>query len=361
MNQSVLFEVTNNVGWIRLNRPKVINSLNTEMVHLLYAKLEEWKEDQRVSFICISGEGEKGFCAGGDMKALYDLRDTHVLETAHDFFSTEYKMNILIHQYPKPVLVYMHGVVMGGGVGIAAGAVIRIVTEKTKWAMPEMNIGFYPDVGASYFLNKMPGATGRYLALTSQIIGPVDAIFSGAADTLFNHEDWENLKEEILQMDWKEQEVLPVLNNVITKYSQPIQPSVSTLGKSLDSINTHFRFNTIEEILSSLEKGEKEGDSWAKETRAVLLTKSPLSLKVTLKQLVDGETKSLIDCFKLEYILSMNFMKNPDFYEGVRSVLVDKDRSPKWNFSKFSMILDEDVNSFFIWDDPSMISRIFEK
>lgn len=361
MKQSVLFEVVNHIGWISLNRPNVINSLNTEMVHLMKNKLEEWREDDRISFVCISGEGEKGLCAGGDMKALYDRRDLNVQDTAFDFFLTEYLLDIMIHHYSKPVLVYMNGIVMGGGVGLSAGATHRIVTERTKWAMPEMNIGFFPDVGASYFLNKMPGYIGHYLALTSDVIEAHDIIFSGNADFYMDSQDWVKLKSEILNNDWKIQTVDSELTTLINQFSHPISNSSSRLAAFQDNVNHHFSRNTMEEILLSLEKGEEQGNQWAFETKSMLLSKSPTSLKVTLRQLQQGKKQSLVDCFKMEFALSMNFMNNPDFYEGVRSVLVDKDRTPHWKSPRLEDVSEDYVLSFFEWDEKRIAYKKFDK
>ncbi|OLO29001.1 hypothetical protein BTR23_16635 [Alkalihalophilus pseudofirmus] len=359
-DSSVLFEVENNVGWIRLNRPNVINSLNAEMVDLLSRQFLEWKDDPTVSLVCVSGEGTKGLCAGGDMRALYDLRDSNVLSLAREFFSKEYSMDIMIHGYPKPVLVNMNGIVMGGGVGISVGASHRIVTEKTKWAMPEMNIGFYPDVGASYFLNQMPGYTGRYLALTSGIIKAADVLYAGAADIYLNSEDWESLTSDIASTDWSTTLVEEKLTTILHKYNQPIDVEHSSLANNQEKINQHFSHNTMEEIVASLETEVKNGDEWAKETLDILLSKSPTSLKVTLRQLQQGENQSIVDCFKMEFILGMNFMSLPDFYEGVRAVLVDKDRSPKWNPSRFEDVTEEDVLKFFKWENDNDILKKFD-
>ncbi|MDE5413702.1 enoyl-CoA hydratase/isomerase family protein [Alkalihalobacterium chitinilyticum] len=354
---SVLFERENQVGVIRLNRPKVLNSLNAEMVDLLYRQLQEWKSDPAIAVVCISGEGTKGLCAGGDMRSLYDLRDSSVLDLARDFFSTEYQMDLLIHQYPKPVVVNMDGIVMGGGVGLSVGATHRIVTEKTKWAMPEMNIGFFPDVGASYFLNQMPGAVGRYLALTSGIIKAADVMYAGAADYYMASDDWDKLKADITSTDWKTKEIEDEMNRLLKRYCQPIDIQSSNLATTQEKINQHFSHETMEEIIASLQS-DAAHDEWAKETLTTLLTKSLTSLKVTLRQLQEGEKKSLVECFKMEFILGMNFMSLPDFYEGVRAVLVDKDRSPNWDPSRFEDISEEDILAFFKWDkDDNLLTK----
>lgn len=348
---SVIFENDNGVGVIRLNRPKALNSLTEEMVELIYQQLLDWKDDPSIALISMSGEGEKGFSAGGDMKTLYNLRDTHVEETAYQFFSVEYLLDMLIHFYPKPVLAYMDGFVMGGGVGLTSGASHRIVTEKTKWSMPEMNIGFYPDVGGTYFLNKMPGHVGRYLALTTDIIRANDVLYIGEADYYIERKDWAQLETEILQKDWLGVSVDTELNNLLSKYQQTVDESSSPLAENQEKIDKHFSFQTVEEIFESLDEASNNGDSWASDVHKRLLTKSPISLKVTLEQLIKGKDLSLIDSLKMEFALSMNFMKNPDFYEGVRSVLVDKDRSPNWKYPRLEDVSEALVQSFFQWKD----------
>ncbi|SNT20021.1 Enoyl-CoA hydratase/isomerase [Anaerovirgula multivorans] len=316
------------------------------MIETLYEILQEWEKDDQVTFICLEGEGQRAFCAGGDVRALYDLRNSNVEEHAHYFFETEYRMNRMMFTYPKPILVYMNGVVMGGGVGISVGASHRIVTEGTKWAMPEMNIGLYPDVGGSYFLNKMPGEIGRYLALISKTITASDVLYIGAADYYLNSDLWDNLKGVIMQNKWLGTTVKEELHQLILKFNQSME-NTSTLATLETTINKHFGFNSMEEIFNSLEKSAEEGDSWAKKTKEILLTKSPTSLKVTLRQLMEGKTKSLVDCFKMELDLSMNFMKSHDFFEGVRAVLVDKDQSPNWHPDTIEKVEEKDVESFF--------------
>lgn len=343
---NILYKVENRIGWIKLNRPKALNALSLDMIKELYKILRQWEMDQEVLFICLEGEGDKAFSAGGDVSALYERREFDIQNYALDFFLTEYRMNILIFNYPKPIVVYMKGLVMGGGVGLSIGASHRIVNENTKWAMPEMNIGFYPDVGGSYFLSRMPNYIGRYLALTSTIIKAQDTIFIDAADYYLNSTSWQDLKTELKEKYWVKATLREELHQVIMRYNQPINDicKISELG---NKICQHFCFNRMEEIMNSLEVSAAEGDDWAGNVKNILLTKSPTSLKVTLQQLIEGEKKSLIDCFKMELELSMNFMKSHDFFEGVRAVLVDKDHSPAWYPDKIEKVNEEEVMSFF--------------
>ena len=219
---------------------------------------------------------------------------------------------------------------MGGGVGLTNGAKYRIVTERTKWAMPEMNIGFFPDVGAAYFLNKAPGYAGRYVALTASILKASDVLFINAADYFIASDSLPNFLTELESVNWsKEDDVHTHLKEVIRTFATA--PTLeSELAPSLEEINSHFAFDTIEEIIHSLEKDQSSFSLKAKET---LLSKSPISLKVTLKQFIDGQNKSVEECFATDLVLAKNFMRHEDFFEGVRSVVVDKDQNQIINIS----------------------------
>ncbi|WP_428912541.1 enoyl-CoA hydratase/isomerase family protein [Niallia sp. Krafla_26] len=334
------------VGWLKLNRPKALNALSVEMVDSLYEILDTWRADSNVSLIMISGEGTKGLCAGGDIRFLYEQRNNQVEKHAEHFFTTEYRLDWMIHQYPKPILVYMDGIVMGGGVGLSVGASERIVTEKTKWAMPEMNIGFFPDVGASYFLNRMPGHIGRYLALTAETINAADALYVGAADRYMESSQWETFINEVQNKNWSLQNTKKQLTELLDSICTP-QPLDSSLSEWQSKIDKHFAFDTVEEMIQSLGLAANAGDEWSLKTKKIIEAKSPTSLKVTLSQMQRGESQSLLSCFNMELALSMNFMKNHDFYEGVRSVLVDKDRNPQWDPKTFAEVSPEDVESYF--------------
>ncbi|AOT72578.1 enoyl-CoA hydratase/isomerase family protein [Geosporobacter ferrireducens] len=356
-NSEILYHVSKGVGWIKFNRSHALNALSFEMIESLYKVLQKWKNDDCVAIICIEGEGDKAFCAGGDVRALYDLRDSNVEEYALKFFSMEYRMNMTMHTYPKPILAYINGIVMGGGVGVSMGASHRIITEKTKWAMPEMNIGLYPDVGGSYFLTRMPGYVGRYLALTSVTIGPVDVLYAGAADYFIDSRAWGDVKAVIEGMTWIKDSAELQLNVLLAVSQQVISSknfqmnllNESTLALTEEKITEHFALERIEDIISRLEASAENGDLWAKETLDILLEKSPTSLKVTLQQLIKGEKKNLFDCFMMELEMSMNFMKSHDFYEGVRAVLVDKDRMPRWKPKTLSDVAEEDISAFFTY------------
>ncbi|WP_432663084.1 enoyl-CoA hydratase/isomerase family protein [Wukongibacter baidiensis] len=360
-NREILFEASNGVGWIKLNRPEKLNTFSDNMIELLYDQLLKWKNDQSIAILVIEGEGEKAFSAGGDVRQLYDLKDGNIIESAIESFSREYRMDLTMHLYPKPILSYMDGYVMGGGVGVSVPGSHRIVTERTKWAMPETSIGLYPDVGSSYFMNKMPGCIGRYLALTSKSINAAEALYSGVADYYIDSSSWDDLREAIIERNWNTKRSKEELGNLISKYNK--DPNMSSPIVDLESkINKHFAFNTIEEIVDSLRSSANKGDEWADKTIKTILSKSPTSLKVTLRQLIEGEKKSIKECLMMELTMSINFMKCHDFFEGVRAVLVDKDKNPNWNPPTLEEIKEETVASFFTypWKDGNNPLEDFE-
>lgn len=343
MSDVVIADVKENgVASLTLNRPKALNSLSYEMISIISEKLTKWQTDEEVKLIVLKGEGAKGFCAGGDIKTLYEAQSSEIaFERACHFFELEYMLDLFIYEYKKPIIALTDGIVMGGGVGLSNGTSHRIVTERTKWAMPEMNIGFFPDVGAAYFLNKAPGHVGAYLALTGSVITGADVMFIQAGDDYMNSEELSEFLKELEETEWSDVE--SQLHHHIKKYAKTPAES-SQLQKLEEQINTHFRYDTVEEIVSSLEKDSGE---FAISTLNTLMSKSPVSLKVALKQLRDGKEKTVRECFETDYVLALNFLKHCDFYEGIRSVLIDKDRDPQYRYKKLDEVSDQLVNQFF--------------
>lgn len=345
--QEVLFHVQNGVGRIVLNRPKALNALSVAMVDEIGKQLSAWEQDTQVVLVTVEGAGEKGLCAGGDMRSFYDKKDDNVEEHAVNFFGIEYRMNLQMYRYPKPIVAYMNGIVMGGGVGISIFAAERIVTERSKLSMPEMNIGFFPDVGGSYFMNRMPGHMGRYLALTAHLFNGADAIYLDAADHYIESANWDAIKTNIDAHDWTQvANVADELRALLQKHATAAP--ASSLAAVQEKVDTHFGHESVADILASLDQAAQAGDEWARETAATLRTKSPISMAVALEQLIRGKNMSAADCFRMEMDMSMHFMHSHDFYEGVRSVLVDKDRNPKWNPAAIEDVKREEVEAFFV-------------
>lgn len=344
MTNEVVFTVNDNgLATITLNRPQALNSLSYVMVKEIGSKLNEWKTNSDICIVVIRGAGEKGLCAGGDIKSLYEAGSNEAsLQAAERFFAEEYEVDQQIYHFPKPIIACLDGIVMGGGVGLTYGASHRIVTERTKWAMPEMNIGFFPDVGAAYFLNKAPGYIGRYLALTAKTIGPSDVLYIHAADHYMASEALEHFITKITSIDWHHTELPSVLDQLIDEYASLPERS-SSLSLLQHEVDQHFGFSTVEEIIDSL----VGATDFEMDTKNLLLTKSPVSLKVTLKQLIDGEEKTIQECFATDLILAKNFMRHSDFFEGVRSVLINKGKTPNYKYEKLSDVSNELINDFF--------------
>ncbi|RKD26767.1 hypothetical protein BEP19_16335 [Ammoniphilus oxalaticus] len=350
MNQDlhVIFTVENSVGWITLNRPKALNALSYEMVLEIREQLRIWKDNPAVALVCIVGAGDRALCAGADIRALYQEKHTSgdARALARAYFSAQYEMDHIIHTYPKPCLVIMDGIVMGGGVGLSIGCSHRLVTENTKWAMPEMNIGFFPDVGASYFLNQMPGHVGRYLALTSETITAADTLYIGAADLYLAAESVKPCLEALRAHPWQQDGVQEDLATLLHSLSSP-SPEPSLLEEHQDKINEHFRHNCVEEIVSSLKEASLVGCDWSAQKIGAIQQKSPTSLKVTLEQMMRGKTLPLDACFNMEVELGVEFMGRDDFFEGVRATLIDKDKAPQWSPQHLKDVTSEMVAAYF--------------
>lgn len=342
----VLFSIRDNgVATITLNRPKAINSLTYDMLLPIRQKLHEWDRNEDICLVLLKSAGSKGFCAGGDIKTLYQAKESpEALKAAESFFEEEYKTDHSVYQFSKPIVACLDGIVMGGGVGLTYGASHRIVTESTKWAMPEMNIGFFPDVGAAYFLNKAPGYVGRYVALTAKVLTATDVMYINGADAFLQSDKLSALLAQIDRVDWHKENTESTLNQLIGTFSS--RPTLEgKIAPFQSTIDQHFSYSTIDEIMESLSTDTSE---FANRVKKELLLKSPISLKVTLKQLIDGEEKTLESCFQTDLILAKNFMKHDDFYEGVRSVLIDKDQNPSYQYSKTTDVSSSIVDSFFI-------------
>ncbi|PEA52629.1 3-hydroxyisobutyryl-CoA hydrolase [Bacillus pseudomycoides] len=345
MTDQVLFSVNKNgVATITLNRPKALNSISYEMIGPITQKLKEWEMDNQIHLVIIKGAGTKGLCAGGDIKTLYEARlHDSAMQKAEKFFEDEFQLDMLVYKFSKPIVACLDGFVMGGGVGLTYGASHRIVTERTKWAMPEMNIGFFPDVGSAYFLNKAPGYIGRYLALTASVIKAPDVLYINAADFYISSEKLGAFLNHIEQINWHTKDIHTALTELINDYSE-VPVTESELSSFQTEINKHFSFHAIEEIIHSL---EKDASPFATQTKKTMLSKSPFSLKITLKQFIDGKEKTLEECFATDLVLAKNFLKHEDFFEGIRSVVIDKDQNPQYKYKHLEDVSDEVVNNFF--------------
>jgi enoyl-CoA hydratase/carnithine racemase len=340
----LLTEIRDGVATVTLNRPATLNSLTHGMVLELDAKLREWAGDPEVRAVVIRGAGEKAFCAGGDVRALYQSFTTG--GTLHDeFFAAEYRLDYLIHRYRKPCISMMDGITMGGGMGVAQGARIRVATDRTRIAMPEVGIGLIPDVGASYFLSRLPGALGLYLALTGNQVRAADALYVGLADVYLPAAAVARVEEVLRQLHWDEHpdaDVLKALQALGTA-ELPAAP----LAAVRPAIDRHFSQRDIGGILQSLRsESSPESSAWAQQTLATIATRSPLTVAATLRQLQRGKTSSLADCLRMELGLVRHCFEQGDFIEGVRALIVDKDNQPRWRHDSIAAVSEAEVAAF---------------
>jgi enoyl-CoA hydratase/carnithine racemase len=341
----VLSETRNHIAFITLNRPSALNALSLEMIVLLRTLLTQHAADPDVYLVLIRGAGEKAFCAGGDIRALY-----HSFKNAgslhHEFFAAEYPLDFLLYSYPKPYAVLMDGITMGGGMGIAQGSRLRIVGERTRIAMPEVAIGFFPDVGASYFLSRLPGQLGIYLALTGVQIRAADALYCQLADFYLPPAAIASLTDELSDLTWRNDPTADIRGFFHARAAAAIP--APALAKLRERIDGHFSHPTVPAILASLDT-ERRGEhaDWARETAQLMRSRSPTMLSVTLRQLQRGAALNLAACFRMELGMAAQSFEQGDFLEGVRAVLIDKDNAPRWQPSRIEEVTDEMVNAFF--------------
>lgn len=328
------------LGRIRLNRPKALNSLTLRMVRDIEAALDDFERDPTIAAVLVTGEGERGLCAGGDIRAIYDGGKAGSEEPA-TFWREEYRLNARIGRYAKPYIAIMDGIVMGGGVGISVYGSHRIVTERTRVAMPETGIGFFPDVGASWFLTRQDNELGTYIALTGEPLTAADSIVAGLADSLVPSDRLPALIEALAQFPAGSSG--EAVSSVIEAHSTP--PEVGKLAQNRQAIDRLFAFDTIEQIIEAL---HADGGAFAQQCLALLSIKSPLSLNVTLRLLRLGrQSPSLEACLEREFAATVAVLASHDFYEGVRAAVIDKDRNPQWRPARLSDVTATDVAAYF--------------
>lgn len=346
MESYVLFEKKGSVAFITLNRPKKLNALNREMIDEIVSLLKRCEEDRQIKLIFLEGSGERAFSAGGDVMSVYEMCQDGRIEEAIDAFRAEYEMDYYLSDYSKPVISYMDGITMGGGVGISIGTDFRIVTENTRWAMPEMKIGLFPDVGVSYYTSKMEDGFGIYLSLTSKTIGADDCIFLGVADYKLNSADYPFLKEELLDFSWEKlnkNEVMATVDDIIGDYSRKAEKGY--LEENRDDIRTYFDKEDLNEILASLQ--EDADRPFVQKALTSIRENSPTSMAVTLEQLNRAKHMYLKECFEQDLVMVKSFLKNKDFFEGVKNKLVDKTDTVEWTPSCLAAVKESVVKSYF--------------
>ncbi|MGB3072521.1 MAG: enoyl-CoA hydratase/isomerase family protein [Ottowia sp.] len=340
-SQPVLFETLQTAsghrfGRATLNAPASLNSLSLEMVDLLNPQLAAWAADPHIAGVILDATGEKAFCAGGDVvdlvKAIRALPPGQVPPVASAFFKREYELDLLIHTYRKPFVCWGHGIVMGGGIGLMAGASHRVATPKTRMAMPEINIGLYPDVGGSWLLSRLPGKSGAFLALTAASINAADALFAGLADFLVPHEQHGALLQAIAGASWQghAETDSAQLSHLLERLGQGTPMPDSPLRTHLDRINTVIGHDRLQDIAPRLAALAEDADPWLALAGKTFLKGSPTSAALSLELLRRARHMSLAEVFDLELKASLGCCAHPDFAEGVRALLIDKDKTPRW-------------------------------
>ena len=318
----VVVEAKGALGRIRLNRPRAMNALTHAMVSAIDAALDRFAADPAIACVLLSGEGERGLCAGGDLRSLYESEG---IRFAERFWRDEYRLDARIAAYAKPFVSLMDGVVMGGGVGVSAHARHRCVTERSRVATPETGIGYLPDVGATWLLPRAPGEIGTWLGLTGEAVGPADAILAGLADAMIPSERLADLAAALaaLPPDAGHAGVRAAIDGLA------VDPGPGRLAETRPTIDRCFASDRIEEILAAL---DADGSEFARHTRATLLEKAPASLVVTLRLLRLGRASpSLEACLEREFHASLAVLAEGDFREGIRAAVIDKDRAPRWS------------------------------
>ena len=332
----LLHEIKGEIGWITLNRPKVLNALSLSLIRELTQLLKKWESLPSIKTVVITGAGEKAFCAGGDVRAVYDAKMAGDLETCDAFFREEYTLNTYIHQYTKPYVALINGIAMGGGLGVSANGSHCIVTERALLAMPETGIGFFPDVGATTFLSNMPGIVGLYLGLTGTRLAAEDALWTGLATHFMPSSSLAKFKIAL-------QRGTPLEESLSIYCHKPKEEGF--LEHHYKPIETHFHKSSLKAILESL---ANDPSPFAQNTYNILRSKSPTSLAVVFRQLREEAPQlSFIERMKLEFRLSQHFVEGHDFIEGVRAVLVDKDKLPQWAPGTVKDLTSEYINGYF--------------
>jgi enoyl-CoA hydratase len=335
---------------ITINRPQALNALTLANYRRIAPALAGWVEDPAVHAVVIRGAGGRAFCAGGDVCAVYEAGRGIAGESdlTAVFFAEEYRLIRDIHRFPKPYIAIIDGITMGGGAGISVNGAYRVASGRTLFAMPETAIGLFPDVGATRFLNRCPGQIGRYLGLVGARLGAADALYCGFATHVAAQDRIEALVAALGSLEWRAGDAARQTEAVLAAFS--VEPGPAPLHALRPAIDRCFAANTVEAILAALDaeaRAEGEFAEWAKQTRTALMTKSPTSLKVTLRQLSLGRDYDLDQALILEYRLTQHMMAGHDFYEGVRAALIDKDQTPHWQPASLAEIDEAAVAAYF--------------
>jgi len=333
----ILFERRGAAGLITLNRPQALNAVNHGMVVALAARLEEWASDPRVTRVIIRAAGERAFSAGGDIRALYELGRAGRQSDMLPFWWDEYRLNSFIKHYPKPYVALIDGIVMGGGVGISVHGSHRVAGEKFQFAMPEVGIGFFPDVGATWFLPRLPGEIGAYCALTGERLRAADALAAGIATHHIAAARFPDLIDALAGT--------VSVDAVLAAFADaPGEGALLPLRRIIDQV---FAADRVEDILAALDSVDGPNTEWGAKTAALMRAKSPTSLKVALAQVRRGAQWAFSDCMRAEFRIVSRIVHGHDFYEGVRATIIDKDNAPRWRPPDLAGVTEQMLEAHF--------------
>lgn len=359
----IVTRVANQIGFIELDRPKALNALTHGMVSAMHATLDAWREDPDVLAVIVRSTNTRAFCAGGDVRALYDTYRNGEQHAVDMFFIDEYRLDHAIFTYPKPYIAFMNGIVMGGGMGISQGAHrtggLRVVSGSTRMAMPETRIGLFPDVGMGWFLARTRGATGRYMAVTGEMISSADARYAGLADVTLDESLWPALFDALQSESFATGDAVVERIRREARAHDAGSPEAesSALANTRAWIDRHFAQPDVPHILASLEAAARVGSGradgaaadWAERTIGVLRERSPLSMAVSL-EVVSRSEGSMADCLRRDLDLTRSSFAQGDVLEGIRARLIDKDDRPQWRIARIEDVRAEDVERMF--DSP---------
>lgn len=346
------------IGSLVLNKPKALNALDLDMASIMLEALHGWSNNDEIVCVVISSQGDKAFCAGGDIVSMYNAMKASngtIPPFLEAFFTTEYTLDYTIHNFSKPIIVWGSGIVMGGGMGLLCGASHRIVTETSRLAMPEITIGLYPDVGGSYFLPRLPGKSGLFLGLTGGNMNGADAMYVGLADALVDSSQFDDLLTKLKAHVWSEVNTSEQVTAVISELSSPVNPPPSNVKVHQEYIDGLCVGETCAEVVSAILAADMQGDKWLSRAQKTLSVGSPITAHLVFEQCQRGAELSLADCFKMEAIMSCRCGESGEFQEGVRALLIDKDNSPKWQYSSVADVPAEVITNYFSspWSDET--------
>jgi enoyl-CoA hydratase len=339
--EEILFARRGDLMVVTLNRPRALNALTLAMCRALDEGLQTWQADPEIGAVLIKGTGERAFCAGGDIRWLHGVLTSEGVEAACRFYGVEYPMNALLHHFTKPWIALLDGIAMGGGVGVSVHGSHRIVTERTMFAMPETGIGLFPDVGATYMLPRLPGAIGLYLGLTGARLGAADCLYAGIGTAYVAADRLEALEAALAETPLRD-DPFAAVDAVLARFQS--DPGPAPIVDLRERVDACFGRPSLSAVLTAL---DEETSGWGATQAAELASKSPSSLAVTFRQVCKGATLDFDSAMRLEYRLVHRFMAGHDFREGVRALLIDKDRRPKWCPDRLPDVTEAMVDSYF--------------